>query len=276
MKRDKSLQLIGGLLLAFTAFVLSRFLIEEVIYLYLFGFHNYSPDTTVVHYIVDNIYFGAFYMVVAGAAWGMVNAIQTENNAVKLRDEAKKAELAFLKSQINPHFLYNTLNYIYSLALPASEKLAEAVLRLSALMRYTLNESDDGKVALSKEIEYLESYIALFKMRFEPEFYVIFEQHGVRNQKIASLLLIPFIENAFKHGVVTDPKNPVRISAKISGWHIEFIVSNLISKHQKDQSSGIGLANIRRRLELIYPDQYELTISKEKNVYSSTLIINLK
>ncbi|RZK81785.1 MAG: hypothetical protein EOO92_04085 [Pedobacter sp.] len=276
LKRNKTFQLIGGLLIAFSAFVTCRYLIEEVLYLHLFGFHNYTPDTTILHYVRDNIYFGAFYIVVAGAAWGLVNAFKTEKNNVALREEAKKAELAFLKSQINPHFLYNTLNYMYALAIPASEKLSAAVLRLSDLMRYTLNESPDGKVSLSKEIEYLESYIALFEMRFEPDFYVIFEKQGVQSQKIASLLLIPFVENAFKHGIVTDPQNPVKISLKIVGYHIEFIVSNLINHSQKDQSSGIGLVNIQRRLELIYPDQHELTVINNKNVYTTTLIINLK
>jgi two-component system LytT family sensor kinase len=276
MKPNKTLQLIAALLLAFTAFVCSRYLIEEVIYLHFFGFHNYTSDTTILQYAKDNIYWGAFYIVVAGAAWGIVNAFKTEKNNALLRDEARRAELAFLKSQINPHFLYNTLNYIYSLALPVSAQLSEAVLKLSDLMRYTLTDSPDGKVKLSKEITYLESYIALFRMRFEPTFYVQFEQEGVQEQKIASLILIPFVENAIKHGIVTDPQNPIKITLKMIGWHLEFIVTNLINRDQKDQSSGIGLVNIRRRLELIYPDQHELTILKNENLYTTTLIVNLK
>jgi two-component system LytT family sensor kinase len=276
MKRNKTLQLIGGIILAFAAFVFSRYLIEEVIYLKLFGFHNYTPDTTILQYTRDNIYWGAFYIVVAGAAWGLVNAFQTEKNNSQLREEAKKAEMAFLKSQINPHFLYNTLNYIYALAIPVSERLSTAVLKLSDLMRYTLTESTDGKVLLSKEIEYLDNYIALFKMRFEPTFYVSLEQQGIDQQKIASLMLIPFVENAIKHGVVTDPQNPVKISLKMIGLHLELIVINLINHAQKDQSSGIGLVNVQRRLELIYPDQHELTIDIHDNIYTTTLIINLK
>jgi two-component system LytT family sensor kinase len=276
MKRDKVPQLILALLLAFSVFVLCRYLIEEVIYLHLFGFHNYTSDTTILQYAKDNIYWGAFYIVVAGAAWGFVNAFQVEKNNAKLREEAKKAELAFLKSQLNPHFLYNTLNYIYALAIPVSDKLSDAVLKLSDMMRYTLTDSPDGKVLLTKEIDYLESYIALFKMRFEPTFYVSFEQHGVQQQMIASLLLIPFVENAIKHGVVTDPENPLKIVLKILGWHLEFTVANLINQAQKDQSSGIGLANIQRRLQLMYPDQHELTINDDGTKFTTTLIINLK
>ncbi|MGN7204491.1 sensor histidine kinase [Pedobacter sp. SAFR-022] len=275
MRRGKVPQLIGGLLVAFFVFVTCRYLLEEVIYRAVFGIHNYSDDTSLQHYILDNVYYGSFYIVVAGAAWGVVNAFQTEKHQRLLQAEAKKAELAFLKSQINPHFLYNTLNYVYSLAIPVSEKLADAVLKLSDLMRYTLQDSPDGMVLLHKEIEYLESYIALFRMRFEPAFYVRFSLQGIAEQKIASLLLIPFVENAFKHGVVNNPEYPVEITLKIIGKHLEFRVSNLINPGQKDHSSGIGLVNIQRRLDLIYPDQHELNVEKHENYYASSLIIAL-
>jgi two-component system LytT family sensor kinase len=267
--------LIGGIMLALAVFISCRYLIEEVIYLALFNISNYSSDTTVQHYVLDNIYYGSFYIIVAGAAWGLLHTFRTEKNNNLLKEEVKKAELAFLKSQINPHFLYNTLNYVYSLALPVSDKLAEAVLKLSDLMRYTLQESPDGKVTLSREIEYLESYIALFKMRFEPEFYVSFEQNGVTDQRIASLLLIPFVENAFKHGIVNHRESPVKINLQIFGTHLEFSVSNLINRAHKDHSSGIGLVNIQRRLDLIYPDQHEFKINQDDSYYSSSLIINL-
>lgn len=275
LKRGKVPQLIGGILVAFFVFVSCRYLIEEVLYRAFFGIHNYSDDTTLQHYILDNVYYGSSYIVVAGAAWGLVNAFKTEQNNRILQEEAKKAELAFLKSQINPHFLYNTLNYVYSLAIPVSEKLAEAVLKLSDLMRYTLQDSPDGQVLLSREIEYLESYIALFRMRFEPGFYVQFDKQGVRLQKIAALLLIPFVENAFKHGVLNDPEHPVKISLKIVGNHLEFKVENLVNQGQKDHSSGIGLVNIQRRLDLIYPDRHELNIEKNAHHYATTLIIEL-
>lgn len=275
MKRGKVPQLIGGILFALAVFITCRYLIEEVLYLALFNWHNYTSDTTLFDYTIDNIYYGSSYIVVAGAAWGLVHTFQTEKNNSLLQEEAKKAELAFLKSQINPHFLYNTLNYVYSLAIPVSDKLAEAVLKLSDLMRYTLQESPDGLVALSREIKYLESYVALFRMRFEPEFYIRFEQAGISDQKIASLLLIPFVENAFKHGVVNDPENPIKVSINIIGKQLDFSVSNLINRAQKDHSSGIGLVNIQRRLDLIYPDCHELTVKKDERQYSASLILKL-
>ncbi len=213
--------------------------------------------------------------MVPAAVYGIEQSFKSEQVNRKLKEEVVKAELSFLKSQINPHFLYNTLNYVYSLAIPVSNKLANAVLRLSDLMRYTLNDSPDGKVGLDKEVEYLESYVALFRMRFEPNFYVDFIADGIADQKIASLILIPFVENAFKHGVVNDAVQPVRIRLKVQQKRLSFEVSNKISHAQKDHSSGVGMVNIHRRLDLIYPDKHELLISNNGNTYKSTLILNL-
>lgn len=276
LKRNKIPQLILGIIVALFSFIVLRYLIEEVIYLRLFGINNYATNTTATHYIIDNIYFGSSFIVFALAVYGAQKNFKDEITNRKLKAEAVKAELAFLKSQINPHFLYNTLNYVYSLAIPVSDQLATAILRLSDLMRYTLTESPDGKVKLFKEITYLESYIALFKMRFEPNFYVDFKTEGWKEtDEIAALVLIPFVENAFKHGVVHDQAHPIKISLSIQYQRLTFVVSNKISHQQKDHSSGVGLVNIQRRLGLIYPDQHELMISNNGNTYKSTLIIKL-
>ncbi|PTT00150.1 hypothetical protein DBR11_10690 [Pedobacter sp. HMWF019] len=274
LKRKTIPMLLVGIILAIILFVALRYLTEEVIYLKLFNFHNYDSDTTAIHYFLDNSYYSISYIVLAGAAWGITNAFRTEKNNSLLKEEAKKAELAFLKSQINPHFLYNTLNYVYSLAIPVSDKLANAVLRLSALMRYTLNDNPDGKVKLLAELEYLESYIELFRMRFEPDFYVEFSTSKIEeSQKIAALILIPFVENAFKHGVVNNAAHPVRIHIRVEQQMLTLEVSNLISHAQKDHSSGIGLVNIQRRLDLIYPEAYQLSINQKEQIYRTTLTI---
>ena len=275
LKKGKIPQLVLGVIFALGVFIALRFLIEEILYLKWFNFHNYSDQTTTISYITDNIYYGISYITISAAVYSVQQNFKTEIANRKLKDEVVKSELAFLKSQINPHFLYNTLNYVYSLAIPISDKLANAILRLSDLMRYTLNESPDGRVSLVKEVEYLESYIELFKMRFEPNFFVDFNAEGIVEQKVAALVLIPFVENAFKHGVLNDEKHPVRIKLKVNGKRLSFEVSNKISHAQKDHSSGVGLVNIHRRLDLIYPDQHELLISNNGNTYKTTLIINL-
>jgi len=275
LKKGKIPQLVLGLIFTLAVFIALRYLIEEVLYLKWFGFHNYSDQTSTLSYILDNIYYGTSYIVIPAAVYAVQQNFKTEIANRKLKDEVVKSELAFLKSQINPHFLYNTLNYVYSLAIPVSDKLANAVLRLSDLMRYTLNESPDGKVSLNKEVDYLESYIELFRMRFEPKFFVDFKADGVEEQKIAALMLIPFLENAFKHGVINDEKHPIRVKLKIHQKRLSFEVSNKISHAQKDHSSGIGLVNIHRRLDLIYPEKHELLIANNGNTYKTTLIINL-
>ncbi|QNK64615.1 histidine kinase [Pedobacter sp. PAMC26386] len=276
LKKGGALRLIVGLCLTMAAFIALRYLIEEVLFPKFLGFRNYGIDTTAFYYIIDNLYFGTSYIVFAVAVWSVERAFFSERVNKQLKEEAVKAELAFLKSQINPHFLYNTLNYIYSLAIPVSDQLASAVLRLSDLMRYTLTENADGKVSLVKEVEYLQSYIELFRMRFEPNFYVEFERIGVNEQqRIASLLLIPFIENAFKHGVLNKQEQPVHILLQVVGKDLKFVVNNTINNHQKDKSSGIGLVNIQRRMELIYPDKYQLDIHRDGNTFQTTLIIKL-
>lgn len=275
LKRGKALQLIGGIIFTIAIFICMRYLLEEVLFLKWFGLHNYSDGTPIWYYITDNIYFSLAFIVVPAAIYGAKLSFETERTNLKLKDEVVKSELAFLKSQINPHFLYNTLNYVYSLAIPVSDKLANAVLRLSDLMRYTLTDSPDGLVRLDKEVDYLESYIELFKMRFEPKFFVDFKTEGISDQKVAALVLIPFVENAFKHGVINDEAQPVRITLTVQSKRLSFVVSNKISHAQKDHSSGVGLVNIHRRLDLIYPDKHELLISNNGNTYKTTLIINL-
>lgn len=275
LKREKIFLLIISVLGVMALFICMRYLIEQILYFEWFGIKNYSDDTPLSKYISDNIYYSLAFLVIPAAVYSIQQNFKTELTNRKLKEEVVKSELAFLKSQINPHFLYNTLNYVYALAIPVSDKLANAVLRLSELMRYTLNESEDGKVSLNKEVDYLESYIELFRMRFEPDFFVDFKTEGIEEQKVAALMLIPFVENAFKHGVVNDEKRPIRIKLKVNGKRFSFEVSNKISHAQKDHSSGVGLINIHRRLDLIYPDQHELLISNNSNTYKITLIIKL-
>lgn len=274
--RDKLVQLVLGIVSALALFITLRFVIEEQLFPWLFGFGNYGAGTSMKVYIGDNVYWGSPAITVAAILWSVQNAFRREQENKLLRQEVTRAELAFLKSQINPHFLYNSLNYIYSLAIPVSEKLADAVLHLSDLMRYTLKESLDGRVSLDQEVAYIENYIELFRMRFAPAFYVDFRTQGVGgNQAVAALILIPFVENAFKHGVVNDPGRPVRIALSVIGDRMSFTVSNKINRNQKDPSGGVGLTNIRRRLELLYPGRHELLISENGQTYKTTLNITL-
>ena len=200
------------------------------------------------------------------------------NEKVKsnLENENLIAELAFLKSQINPHFLFNSLNNIYSLAYQKSEKTPEAILKLSEIMRYMLYESNEDKVALSNEIRYLENYIELQKLRFKDNIYIKFEINGdPLGLMITPLVLISFVENAFKHGIATDSENPISILLNLSDGKLLFHVSNIKSAMNKDITGGIGLQNVQRRLSLIYKDRYCLQIDDNNDIYTCELYLNL-
>jgi len=272
LNRERIFFLVVALAGAPVIFTLFRYLIEENVYPLLLGFSNYTKGTTFSYFIGDNLFRALPMMALSAVVWSVQESFRKEKENKQLRTEKTQAELAFLKSQVNPHFLYNTLNYIYALAYPVSEELAGAILKLSDMMRYMLHDSPDGKVELQKEVDYLHSFIDIFRLRFEDRFFVDFTVQGdVAGARIASLVLIPFVENAFKHGVVSDPATPVQILLRVSGQGILFRVTNRISHQQKDHSTGIGLVNIKRRLELIYPGQHELTVQNDGEVYEAKL-----
>ncbi|RZK68371.1 MAG: hypothetical protein EOO85_24510, partial [Pedobacter sp.] len=165
---------------------------------------------------------------------------------------------------------------IYSLAYSTSEQLASAVMTLSNLMRYMLTESNGHKVNLQDEVDYIKNFISIYQMRFENSFFVNFDQRGnIDGKMVASLLLVPFVENAFKHGVVNDPERPITIYLSEAGNEISFMVTNHINQQQKDHSTGIGLPNIKRRLALIYPHKHNLTLYDNGKIFKTILKISL-
>lgn len=192
-----------------------------------------------------------------------------------LENEKLSAELTFLKSQINPHFLFNSLNNIYALSYRQSSKTPEAILKLSEMMRYMLNESNELFVPLSREIAYIQNYIELQRLRFKDGGNVSLTIEGnLENRMIAPLILIPFIENAFKHGIANNPDSPIVISIKL-GDGLDFTLSNLKSRHNKDESSGVGLNNVHRRLNLLYPNKHSLQINEDIFTYNCHLTLEI-
>jgi two-component system LytT family sensor kinase len=193
-----------------------------------------------------------------------------------LEKEQAKTELAFLKSQINPHFLFNTLNDIYALTYQKSDQAPGALLKLSELLRYMLRESDEQFVPLAKEISYLENVIELQKAGQKGLCYVNFTRDdNLLNKNIAPLILINFLENAFKHGVFDQATNPVTLSLHVEQNILHFHISNHLANRHKDKTGGIGLVNVKRRLSLIYPSQHNLKIEQKKDTFIVDLKINL-
>ena len=183
----------------------------------------------------------------------------------KLAEEKVAAELSFLKSQVHPHFLFNTLNNLYALTLIKSDKTPDIVLKLSDLLDYMIYNSNEEFVSLAKELEILEGYIELEKMRYNERLNLQFTVKGeVDGHRIAPLILLPFIENSFKHGASKDRTNPlIRIELVIDPGFLTLKVINTIPSDKTEDDSvarGIGLKNVKRRLELIYPGEHDLKI----------------
>jgi LytS/YehU family sensor histidine kinase len=199
-----------------------------------------------------------------------------EQHLRKAEKSLLETELAFLKFQFNPHFLYNTLNYFYAETSDVSEKVADGILKLSEIMRYSLRESPDNKVALIEEIHFLENFIDIHQLRFSNRLHIHFQVEGkVEQQRILPLVLISFVENAFKHGSLSDPAAPLVIQLSVCDAHIQFYVRNKKSKQpRKMMSTGLGLANVQRRLALAYPAQHQLSIEEEENFYTCQLRIH--
>jgi two-component system LytT family sensor kinase len=193
-----------------------------------------------------------------------------------LENQRLSAELSFLRSQINPHFLFNSLNTIYSLAYQRSETTPEAILKLSEIMRYMLYECNDNKVDLGKELQYLQNYIDLQKIRFGKNAYIDYKITGqVNHQQIVPLLLIAFIENAFKHGVANDPLSPIQMLIDVDEEHLHFYIKNKKHSNNRDDLGGIGLNNVNRRLDLLYPGKYKLDITDDEGSYICELSLVL-
>ncbi|MGL4630247.1 MAG: sensor histidine kinase [Leadbetterella sp.] len=201
------------------------------------------------------------------------NSVQVERKARILEQQIGEARLLTLKYQINPHFLFNTLSYMYSEAKDCSDNLGKSILVLSDMMRYSLNKNDDlGLAPLEKEIIYIDNFIEIHRLRFENDFNVNFSIEGViGNSKIAPLLLINFIENAFKHGIVTEPSKSLTIKLKINKNQLQFFIQNYKKISIKDQTSGIGLENTINRLDLLYPEKYTLEISDKPEIFTVDL-----
>jgi len=200
----------------------------------------------------------------------------------RLKNEMEKekmaSELAMLKSQINPHFLFNNLNNIYSLAIRKSEAAPKAIVMLSEMMRYMLYDSTADQISLSKEVEHLHNYIDLQKLRLKDNKQVCFSTEGdLETKKIEPMLLEPFVENSFKHGDIFRQGGNIHIDLQVNGSQLHFKVSNTFTRngHVKDKHSGIGLNNIRKRLELLYPSKHQLDITEKEAHFIVDLKLNL-
>ncbi len=195
---------------------------------------------------------------------------------ISAEEEKLHAELAYLKTQINPHFLFNTLNSIYAMALGRSEQTAGAIVRLSSMMRYVLTDTGREKVALKQEIAYLIDYIELQKTRFEGTLHVDLNINGDPGDKqLVPLLLIPFVENAFKYGVNPEEPSTITIHIDIHDHDLVLHVANKKAAPPQSNSDpgGLGIKNTRQRLQLLYPGRHTLEIKDDNKDFTVSLIL---
>jgi hypothetical protein len=204
--------------------------------------------------------------------------LKINNRLKKTEKEKLKAELSYFKAQINPHFLFNTLNTIYSLAIQKAENTPEAVVKLSGMMRYVISDASHDVVPLEKEISYISDYIDLQKIRFGDTVKIDYKHCEPDSGKsIAPLILIPFIENAFKFGVNPEENSFISVILELSGSELHLGVFNhkVHDRDETETSGGLGISNARQRLALLYPEKHKLVIEDSMSHFKIDLYINL-
>ncbi len=247
---------------------------------------EYVPFNT-HDFFLSRIWMFMEYTIFAWGYWFVEYSIlktkenaRIENEKIILETETIQAQLAFLWLQFNPHFLYNTLNFIYSRALRASRTVPEykqttqVIAKLSDIMQYSVKNHKDNKVTLTKEIQYLHNYMDIHQLKAHNSLQIVFETQGDTDQKqILPLTLISFVENAFKHGDLTDPEDPLTIQLSALNGHIDFMIRNRKAEQRQYPSTGIGIQNIKKRLDLTYGENYSLTAQDEPKHYITHLHI---
>jgi two-component system LytT family sensor kinase len=244
----------------------------------------------VAHKFTSYSYKGIVFMAFAAAYWiaKRLIAIEKRNKTLienhyvqELREEDLKqaiatAELAYIRAQINPHFLFNTLNFLYSSIYPLSGDIAKSVLTLSDIMRFVIENNEGGTTDLVLEIKHIENYIKLSRLQSEQTLYVDFEHTGISgDKKIIPFILMTLVENAFKHGDLTDVRNPLKIQLDMRSEDIRFYINNKISPVKLYERHGIGMDNLKKCLELFYGNRFKLSIQNDGQQYSCILNIEV-
>ena len=245
-------------------------LINRLIYEGLLFDADYSINKALWHNAVPFL----FFVLIAVAFRTVNDRLVLERKAKERESETLKTELSFLRSQISPHFLFNVLNNIVALVRLKSEELEPTILKLSSLMKYMLYETDEDKALLKSEVDYLRNYIDLQKLRFGKRLNVNFDVKLIEDwHTIEPMLLIPFVENAFKHGTGMLENPVIDISLKSEKNTLLFTVKNkyIETDEAKDKVSGIGMSNVKRRLELLYGKEQDLKINKTADWFIVTL-----
>jgi sensor histidine kinase YesM len=266
-------------------------LLKTVLYRFLMAYNIpiRPPYSSEKDFIITSLVRAISFIGLSTGYWFALSTFQNRKRIAKLENEKLKNELqkqelekallltenAYLKAQINPHFLLNTLNFLYNSVSKYSEKIADSVMMLSDIMRYALtNADDDGKVRLASELEQINTFVKLNQARFNQRLNIELVTEGEPNElRIIPLVLITLVENVFKYGDLLNDKSPARIIILVDGCILTFITQNLKKKIVVEHGYGIGIKNMRDRLDNYH--QYELSIDDNETEYKSTLKIEL-
>ena len=265
--------LLTSLVVMITGGVLLRMINIHII------FPIYPPEKSLQYFNIYEIMHRVIdintLLIIPATAKILITWYENKQKAESLKREKLKAELKFLKSQVHPHFLFNTLNNLYSLIEKKDEKAGDVVIRLSGLMRYMLKETPNDFIPLEKELEMLRDYIELERIRFGSEAEISFSVNGdPAGKEIAVLTFLPFVENAFKHGLTFGTEGGwITINLLIKEEHLVMNIENSICR-ETEQGTGFGLTNAEQRFKRLYGENYKLNINKEDDLFSIRLQID--
>lgn len=262
-------------LLCIPIMIVFRYVLQEIIMKAIFGFTNYTEGYSLYGYFFDNLYYAFVFTSFGVIVYFLRYTRYKEQQQHEFEIENQKTQLALLRSQLNPHFLFNALNNIYALVYEKSELSLGALDKLSHLLRYSLYEKAE-LVTLEKEWRFIENYIELEQLRLPFQPAILLDLPAViPTINIPPFSLITFIENAFKHGDLQNHERPLRIKIALDKEDFIFKLENSIKQKEKDSTGGIGLTNLQRRLAIFYQNEHKLTIDNNNNTFNVTFKIPL-
>jgi two-component system LytT family sensor kinase len=287
-KHKRYLTFLFSFVLVLALYISIRYWFVHKLFAQGLNYHFVSLKT----FLAESVWRGGYFIMLSTGYWVAANLIEaeremrileeqrarSEREAIEAENNLKQAQLQYLRNQINPHFLFNTLNFFYGQVLPVSPATADGILHLADIMRYALKDKErNAKSLLEEEVEHIRNFIQLYRLRFGERLQVNLAISGDINfRMILPLVLITFVENSFKYGDLFDPGHPVCIRLQVDEQGLYFYIHNKKKVGPLEfSSSGIGIQNTRRRLDLVYPNQYALDIQDEARFYTSTLKIKL-
>jgi two-component system, LytTR family, sensor kinase len=265
-------KLVLSIVVLLLSFILFRYCIEELLFPALLGEGNYNPGTTFRFYFFDNIYYGSIRVFIGFVLFLLDELIRSRKQQAALKQQQQLAELRFLEAQMNPHFLFKSLNNIYALALEKHPETANAVLKLSDMMRYVTYERGQ-QASLEKEMSYIHTMLSIEQLRHDYKLqYQLISSPEAMACRLSPLLLIPLVENALKHGDLSDPTCPLEIKLRKEGPRLNILIRNKKTAQPLSTKGGLGLPNLRQRLGLSFrPEEYVFRIEENQQTFTVNL-----